>query len=247
VIPFHLLVRGLRIEDGTPIRGAIAIEDGTQIQGASAIEDGTPIRGASGAIEDGTPIRGARVQARDQQRKAAEKNSKQDMSVKNFTPTSGKREARSAIRRGLSTPPICVGSERGKRPEAVGTQRRSSRRLGAMPSGPTSFDNIVNTAENEVRGKSSQIKDIEIPQIKRLHHDSESITIASLDLNPIETSHGLSSVSSFASIDSYSAVTINSSDDTIVSSSDQDPIFTLQEAIDYFIVDAQKEIDQFGR
>jgi hypothetical protein len=157
----------LLIEDGTPIGEAIAIEDGTHIRGASgAIEDGTPIRGASGAIQDGTPIRGARVQAHDQQRKAAEKNSKQDMLLKIFTPTSEKREARSAIRRGLSTPPVCVGSERGKRPEAVGTQRRSTRRLGAMPSGPTAFGNIVNTAENEVRGKSSQIKDIKIPQIE---------------------------------------------------------------------------------
>jgi hypothetical protein len=68
-----------------------------------------------------------------------------------------------------------------------------------------------------------------------------------LDLHPIETSQGLSSVSSVSSIDSYSAATIDSSDDTIVSSYDQDPISTLQKAIDYFIVDAQKEIDQFGK
>jgi hypothetical protein len=68
-----------------------------------------------------------------------------------------------------------------------------------------------------------------------------------LDLHPIETSQGLSSVSSVSSIDSYSAATIDSSDDTIVSSYNQDPISTLQKAIDYFIVDAQKEIDQFGK
>jgi hypothetical protein len=129
------------------------------------IEDGAPTRGGI-AIEDGSPIQGARVQVRDQQRKAAEKNIKQDMLVKNFTPASGKREARSANRRGLRSPPVCVGSERGKRPEAVGTQRRSSRRLGAMPSGPTAFDNIVNTAQNEAKGKSSPIEDIESPQIE---------------------------------------------------------------------------------
>jgi hypothetical protein len=155
----------LCIEDGTPFREASAIENGTPFRGASAIEDRT--RGAS-AIEDGTPIRGERVQLRDLQRKAAEKNSKQDMLVKNFSSSSGKREARSAIRRGLSTPLVCVGSERGKRPEAVvGTQRRSSRRLGAsMPSGPKAFDSIVNTAQNEVIGKSHPSEDVEIPQIK---------------------------------------------------------------------------------
>jgi hypothetical protein len=126
------------------------------------IEDGAPTL----AIENGTPIRGARVQARDQQRKAAEKNIKQDMLVKNFTPASVRREARSANRRGLKSPPVCVGSERGKRPEAVGTQRRSSRRLGSMPSGPMAYDDIVNKAQKEAKGKSFPIEDIESPQIE---------------------------------------------------------------------------------
>jgi hypothetical protein len=127
----------------------------------------------------------------------------------------------------LKSPPVCVGCESGKRPKAVGTQRRSTRRHGA-------FDSIVNTAQNEVRGKSSPTEDIEIPQIEWLHHD---LSIATFDLNPTETSQGLSSVSSVS----------DSSDDTIVSSSDQDPFSTLREAIDHFIVDAQKEIDQFGK